>query len=275
MAMSEYARVLKLRGAMSKADEVYAKAIKQYRHVCRFTEDLTLVGQEPLPGARPSHSLAMPMILLNVICELRCYSGDATFEEKEVQRCLKGIKLHVHQDREMVLETVQPDGSYLDTLDGRLLNPGHAIEAAWFILDYNRRFGGSLGELTDLALDMLNWSYARGWDKQHGGIFYFMDANDRSPIQLEWSMKLWWVHNETMIAMLMAYAETKDDVYWKRFVEVANWTLDHFVDDGTQMVPEVSILPDVACLFSVRKIGVYIGMTTASSMKNVTPGDQG
>ena len=28
--------------------------------------------------------------------------------------------------------------------------------------------------------------------------------------QLEWNMKLWWVHNETLIAFLMAYKETKD-----------------------------------------------------------------
>ena len=33
-------------------------------------------------------------------------------------------------------------------------------------------------------------------------------------------MKLWWVHNEAMVAMLMAFVETKDPAYWQRFVGV-------------------------------------------------------
>ena len=32
------------------------------------------------------------------------------------------------------METVGPDGEFLDHFDGRTLNPGHAIEAAWFIM---------------------------------------------------------------------------------------------------------------------------------------------
>ena len=34
-------------------------------------------------------------------------------------------------------------------------------------------------------------------------------------------MKLWWPHNEAMIACLMAYEETKDDAWWKRFEMVS------------------------------------------------------
>eukprot|EP00045_Choanoeca_perplexa_P013064 m.145913 g.145913 ORF g.145913 m.145913 type:complete len:434 (-) comp16227_c0_seq1:777-2078(-) len=238
MALSEYARVVKHRGDEGVADTIYAEAVDQYQHICAFMQDLSLVGQESFAGADASHSLSMPMIMLNVICELRCYSGDPKFEDDQAQRCLQEIKLHIHLDREMVLETVKPDGSFLDTPEGRLLNPGHAIEAAWFIIDYNRRYGGNDVELQALALKMMTWSYKLGWDQTYGGIYYFLDASGRSPEQLEWPMKLWWVHNEAMVAMLMAYVETKDEAYWQRFVEVAEWTLKRFVDDGSQVIPE-------------------------------------
>ncbi len=33
-------------------------------------------------------------------------------------------------------------------------------------------------------------------------------------------MKLWWVHNETMIATLMAYEATKDTTWWNLFEKV-------------------------------------------------------
>lgn len=101
---------------------MYDEAIAQYHHVCAFMHDLSLVGQETFPGATPSHSLSMPMIMLNVICELRCYSGDAHFEQAQASRCLAEIKLHVHAERQAVLETVRSDGRLIVTL--MVLSPG-------------------------------------------------------------------------------------------------------------------------------------------------------
>ena len=38
-------------------------------------------------------------------------------------------------------------------------------------------------------------------------------------------MKLWWVHNETMIATLMAYAVTGDAQWWHDFQRVRSLSL--------------------------------------------------
>ena len=43
-------------------------------------------------------------------------------------------KYFVKDDIECVMEQVAPDGSIIDHIDGRTLNPGHAIEGGWFIL---------------------------------------------------------------------------------------------------------------------------------------------
>jgi len=43
-------------------------------------------------------------------------------------------------------------------------------------------------------------------------------------------MKLWWPHNESMIAFAMAYAATGDAGYLSKFDRVARWSYDHLVD---------------------------------------------
>ena len=34
-----------------------------------------------------------------------------------------------------ILETVGPNGEFIDSIPGRTINPGHSIETAWFILE--------------------------------------------------------------------------------------------------------------------------------------------
>ncbi len=73
------------------------------------------------------------------------------------------------------MEQVAPDGSIIDHIDGRTLNPGHAIECAWFIMHEGRIRGKK--KLIKLGLNILDWMWERGWDKKHGGLMYFVDLN--------------------------------------------------------------------------------------------------
>ena len=59
------------------------------------------------------------------------------------------------------------------------------------------------------------------------GLYYFLDVDGWSPTQLEWNMKLWWPHNEAMIALLMAYQFTKDAVYMQKFEQVFHYCYTH------------------------------------------------
>lgn len=66
-----------------------------------------------------------------------------------------------------------------------------------------------------------------GWDQEHGGLYYFLDADGWSPVQLEWDMKLWWAHNEALIAFLMAYKETGDLNHLKKFAQIFDYSYSH------------------------------------------------
>ena len=68
------------------------------------------------------------------------------------------------------------------------------------------------------------------WDKEYGGIFYFMDIKNKPLQQLEWDQKLWWVHIETIIALLKGYLHTQDERCWEWFEKVHDWTWKHFPD---------------------------------------------
>ena len=63
-----------------------------------------------------------------------------------------------------------PDGSVIEHQDGRTLNPGHAIECAWFILHEARL--RNRPDWVDLGVRILDWMWERGWDDGPGGLRY-------------------------------------------------------------------------------------------------------
>jgi N-acylglucosamine 2-epimerase len=139
------------------------------------------------------------------------------------------LRFFVKPDLRAVLEMVGPAGEvYDDHFDGRLLNPGHAIEAAWFILEEaNHRQDESLKKL---GCDMLDWMWARGWDHEFGGLFYFRDVFDK-PVQEYWhDMKFWWPHDEALIATLMAHRMTGEPRYLEWHEQCRKWSFGKFAD---------------------------------------------
>jgi N-acylglucosamine 2-epimerase len=113
-------------------------------------------------------------------------------------------------------------------MDGRLLNPGHAIEAMWFIMDLGKRLGDQA--LIEKAVDIALKEVEYGWDNQYEGIFYFMDRLGHPLQQLEWDQKLWWVHIETLITMIKGYQLTGNEKCLAWFEKVHDYTWSHFAD---------------------------------------------
>ncbi|NJD19079.1 MAG: N-acylglucosamine 2-epimerase, partial [Gemmatimonadetes bacterium] len=195
MALAELAR--------ATGEARYAREAEQeFERVWDWAFDWTKVGRPSFPGETPKRSLAVPMILLNLLEELT--GGNAQERMGQVEECLRLVRLHVRPEERLVLEHVDPDGGTLDSAEGRLLNPGHAIEAGWFLQHWARRLGRA--DLSREAVDVVRWSFARGWAAEHGGLLYFLDAEGPSPLPLEWSMKLWWPHAEALYAHLLDYS---------------------------------------------------------------------
>ena len=180
-------------------------------------------------GERPLIGLAPRMITIVTAQELRANLGPDARLNAWIDRCIDEIRrLFVKPDLRVVMESVAPDGSISDHFDGRTLNPGHAIEGAWFILREGRE--RSDASLVRLGCDMLDWMWERGWDAEHGGVFYFRDVFSK-PVQEYWhDMKFWWPHNETIIATLLAHELTGDAKYARWHALVHDWAHHHFAD---------------------------------------------
>lgn len=220
MALAEFGRAS---GESAYLDE----AKRMFELVWQWAFDWRQVGRPAFAGETPLQMLAVPMILMNLIEELT--DGQVGAYAQELAQCQKAFLMHVKVDEKRVYEFVRPDGSLCTDLpEGRLLNPGHAIEAGWFLQHWALRQKDSA--LSALAQNIVRWSHAEGWDAEQGGLFYFLDAAGHSPTQLEWNMKLWWPHCEALYAHLLNYSLSGSSEDWELFKGTFDYTFEHFRD---------------------------------------------
>ncbi len=219
-ALCRYARASGDGQALEQAQELFWRTLELSRQ-----PDLDSLAYPETPRL-VTH--AVPMILLNVVQELRAAEADSRYEKIGDEMLHRILDLHAHPVERALFENVRPDGGLADTPDGRVLNPGHALESAWFVLHEARPRGDE--RLRDRAVEIIEWSLERGWDEDHGGLVYFLDYAGFPSPYLEWDMKLWWVHVEALYALLLAHHLTGREDLLEWFERLHAWTWEHFPD---------------------------------------------
>lgn len=214
-------------------DRAAGDAVAYFDCYLSYSFDTGRMAPKVDAATRPMMGIGPLMIAIATAQELRENLGDLMISE---QSCTAWIdfaidrieRYFVKSEFEAVLETVGPSGEIIDHFDGRLLNPGHAIECAWFILQEGQRRNES--RYVQLGLTMLDWMWQRGWDAECGGLYYFRDLR-RLPVQEYWhDMKFWWPHCEAIIACLLAWTLTGDEKFARLHRLVHDWSFRHFPD---------------------------------------------
>jgi N-acylglucosamine 2-epimerase len=209
---------------------------QEYAEIAKKTFDIVLSKQDnpkgkwckASPGARALKSFALPMILCNVALEIESLL-DKDFLDKTIETCVHEVMdVFYRPELGLIVEHLGTNNEMVDCMDGRLLNPGHAIEAMWFIMDLGKRLGDDA--LIQKAVKIALAEVEYGWDKEYEGIFYFMDRLNRPMQQLEWDQKLWWVHIETLITMIKGYELTGNEQCLEWFERIHNYVWSHFMD---------------------------------------------
>jgi N-acylglucosamine 2-epimerase len=180
------------------------------------------------PGTRNLKNFSLPMILCNLSLEMEHILGTERVNSFIPTVISEVMDVFYQPELGLVLENVYEDGSFCDSFEGRLLNPGHAIEAMWFIMDLGKRMKDEA--LIEKAKKIMLDTLEHGWDKTYGGIFYFLDVKGNPPQQLEWDQKLWWVHVEALVALAKGYAYTGDERCLQWFEKIHAYTWQHFKD---------------------------------------------
>ena len=209
---------------------------QEYADIAKKTFDIVLSKvdnpkgrwSKAAPGARSLKSFALPMILCNVALEIESLL-DKDFLDKTIETCVHEVMdVFYRPELGLIVEHLGTNNEMVDCMDGRLLNPGHAIEAMWFIMDLGKRLGDLA--LIEKAVKIALAEVEYGWDEKYGGIFYFMDRLGRPLQQLEWDQKLWWVHIETLITMIKGYELTGNQECLAWFERIHDYVWSHFMD---------------------------------------------
>lgn len=185
------------------------------------------------PDTRPTKSLTPLMMTIATAQELRANLGDVSVNGRTctgwIDWSIAEIESHLlTREHQALLEQAEPWGAIIDHFDGRTLNPGHALEAAWFIMHEGQLRADE--RLVRLGLTILDWTWPRGWDDEYGGLYYFRDLRGL-PVQEYWhDMKFWWPHCEAIIATLLAWTLTGEERYARWHQQVHEWSFRHFPD---------------------------------------------
>lgn len=184
---------------------------------------------QPAKAKRLSHGHFM--ILANLCSVMKDCLGTDEYEA-DCRRAVGTVLEKFWSDEHQVLfENVNPDGTFdLTSCEGRFINPGHGLESMWFVMNYAERIGDQA--MIRKAADIVKALLSFGKDKEYGGIYYFMDVLNKPHLELQWDMKLWWPHNEAILATLFAYRLTGETYYLDQFKEIDQWAWAHFKDPG-------------------------------------------
>lgn len=220
IAMAEYSK--------ATGNKEYAeKAMQIFREMRQRLTTPGMLEPKYLPTVECiGHSITM--ILINVANVLKQVIDDPELDEQTDISLESLTKNFVHPEFKALLETVGPNGEFIDSINGRLINPGHCIETSWFLMEVAERRGDK--ELLKFALQVLDWSWDWGWDKKFGGIINFRDCKGYPQQDYSQDMKFWWPQCETIIANLYAYKLTGDEKYLERHRIISEWTYAHFPD---------------------------------------------
>ncbi|PRY51481.1 N-acylglucosamine 2-epimerase [Arcticibacter pallidicorallinus] len=218
-------------GALYKAtqrDEHAEIARRTFEKILRRSGNTKGQYNKIYPGTRELKGFSLPMILSNLSLEIEHILDKSVVDSLISEVVHEVLDVFYNEEIGLALENVYADGSFCDSFEGRTVNPGHNLEAMWFLMDLGVRLNDQnlINKAVKISLDVLEY----GWDKEFGGILYFMDIKGHPPQQLEWDQKLWWVHVEALVCMAKAYQLTGNEACQKWFVKLHDYTWNRFRD---------------------------------------------
>ena len=169
------------------------------------------------------HALSPAMILLATSQVLRKLN-----KEKHNEIAKKMVdEISLHFTEYGLIENVDLEGNFVNTSTGRVVNPGHALEAAWFLMAEGQYQNNN--KLLELGKKIIDAAMKLGL--RNGGIIAFADCLGKPAKALEWDMYLWWPQCEAMIANLMAYKIFGEEKYLNDYNRIKDFAFKHFADN--------------------------------------------
>lgn len=228
MANAEYYRMCGDQNALRAARDYFG-------FVCDIhsdpKKDPYKITPKYIAETRATRSLSEPMMLLNT--SLLLYECDEERRQSYEQKIRLFAEEILHyfykKEKHAMFETVGMNGEYDGSIaDYRVINPGHCMEASWFLSDAGAVLNDE--EIAACGRAIFEDAFRAGWDTRYGGIFYFVDYEKKPVFAYEHDMKLWWPHNEGVLASLKLHERTGDAALLECFRMIDEYAFSHFSD---------------------------------------------
>lgn len=219
---AEYYKAANDPNALAKAEKYFDTAYKCFTGEIRNEPKIN-------PENSAMKALSPVMIMLSTAQTMRSLETENKEKYNRIAKdCLDEILNGGFLTEKALLESVCVDKTPVNSPAGRVVNPGHSMEAAWFvilegILTNNDKAIKAGKKIIDITLPL-------GLDKKHGGLIAFTDVSGEPPMQLEWDMKLWWPQCETIIALKLASIVFGDKKYDKLLKNFEKYCEKYFID---------------------------------------------
>ncbi len=239
---------------VARAPEFLAKARDMFETLATWIDDPSLCGRPAVPDAVRDAgatnladvmcvaSLALDFLKAGLLAVDPAHGGKGRAHYMGlIRRAMQNCERHYDTRRGtpgVLMEHCGSAGLSSATPAGRLFNPGHAIEVAWFLMQMCDAVEGGSPRHEQLALDVLEGSLRAGWDadddKWGGGLLYMIDVEGKPLLDATVTAtgKLWWPHTESLVALTMAYARTRDDKWLQWLKKVHDYSYRVFVDQA-------------------------------------------
>ena len=228
-------------------------ALEAYTDASPKLDDHRLVRTMPHPIPTGYQSHGPLMLFAHVFHELGILSGRQDIKQRALELADRILTQHLDPKSGQLHEFVVPVGQKDSSDIGQTSIPGHVVESMWFLEEIYRYHGQS--EKIPLLLETIRIHLELGWDQQFGGLVLATHLGGGKPQWHNPLGKIWWPHTESLQALLMTYAYTREkwaeDWYWKihdySFTHFPNWDSGdwfHNLDrEGKPTIPYLQTLP--------------------------------
>ena len=205
------------------------------RHLFGNMKDPKILNMECPPGMQKH---AITFMSLIVAQESRKVLGNKY--QPVVDDCIKRSLYEFANDSyQAPFEYIGIDGKPILKDFGRIIDPGHTMEALWFAMEEGLHSGKQ--DYITRAGQILDWVIDRAYDKTYGGFYHICDIDggkpkpgfdrvDYGPANVAWDDKVWWVQSEALLTLAMSAILNKNESHWQHFLKQREFTEAMFRD---------------------------------------------
>ena len=155
-------------------------------------------------------------------------------------RCVEKTLYEFASDRyQAPFEHIGIDGKPKLENEGRMIDPGHTMEALWFSMEAGKECDNKA--YIERAQVVLDWVIDRAYDEEFGGFYQYVDIdgavkdkdfleNSYAGRPVAWNDKVWWVQAESLNALLMSALYNKNEKHFSYFLKQYDYVERYFRD---------------------------------------------